>query len=238
MIFITHDIGLVAGIADKVMVMQNGRPGRAGRAQPRSSTGRSIPTRSICCTPCRISPPAARRARTGGATRTQAREPALKVDDLVCGFRSSSGFFSRATGAVHAVDGVDFRPDAGRDAGASSARAARGKSTTAKAVLGLVRSTRGIVLGRRNRRGLQPSKAPRRVQMVFQDPYASLDPRLTHRELLAEPADRHRRSRRSRDAGERWRRCWNASACRPNSLSAIRTNSPAASGKGSALPAR
>ena len=88
--------------------------------------------------------------------------------------------FRAGAGAVHAVDGVDFDLVPGETL-AIVGESGSGKSTTARAILGLVKATRGTI-------GRQAGSGARPVQMVFQDPYASLNPRLNVESLLAEPA--------------------------------------------------
>ncbi|ODA93997.1 ABC transporter ATP-binding protein [Mesorhizobium sp. SEMIA 3007] len=182
-IFITHDIGLVAGIADKVMVMQNGQAVEQGELNQILDRPRHPYTQHLL----QDVPHFAR----GGATRADGQrdkdphaEPALKVDGLVVRFPLKSNFFSRATGAVHAVDGVDFDLMPGETL-AIVGESGSGKSTTAKAVLGLVRSTRGSFSIGARKASAERSAKP--VQMVFQNPYASLNPRLAIESILAEP---------------------------------------------------
>jgi len=183
MIFITHDIGLVAGIADKVMVMQNGQAVEQGELNRILDRPQHPYTQHLL----QDVPHFAR----GGATRADGQrdkdphaEPALKVDGLVVRFPLKSNFFSRATGAVHAVDGVDFDLMPGETL-AIVGESGSGKSTTAKAVLGLVRSTRGSFSVGARKASAERSAKP--VQMVFQNPYASLNPRLAIESILAEP---------------------------------------------------
>ncbi|MGO4641436.1 ABC transporter ATP-binding protein [Mesorhizobium sp. 2RAF45] len=182
-IFITHDIGLVAGIADKVVVMQNGQAVEQGELNQILDRPRHPYTQHLL----QDVPHFAR----GGATRADGQrdkdphaEPALKVDGLVVRFPLKSNFFSRATGAVHAVDGVDFDLMPGETL-AIVGESGSGKSTTAKAVLGLVRSTRGSFSVGTRKASAEHSAKP--VQMVFQNPYASLNPRLAIESILAEP---------------------------------------------------
>ncbi|MER8461388.1 ABC transporter ATP-binding protein [Mesorhizobium sp. M1396] len=182
MIFITHDIGLVAGIADKVMVMQNGQAVEQGELNQILDNARHPYTQHLLQDVPHFT--------NGGTTRSDGRrdkgashEPALKVDGLVVRFPLRSNFFSRATGAVHAVDGVDFDLMQGETL-AIVGESGSGKSTTARAVLGLVRSTRGsFSVGARK----ASTKSALPVQMVFQNPYASLNPRLSIESILAEP---------------------------------------------------
>ncbi|MBZ9809070.1 ABC transporter ATP-binding protein [Mesorhizobium sp. BR1-1-9] len=182
-IFITHDIGLVAGIADKVMVMQNGQAVEQGELNQILDHPQHAYTQHLL----RDVPHFAhgRATRSDGQRGKDARsDPALEVNGLVVRFPLKSSFFSHASGAVHAVDGVDFDLMPGETL-AIVGESGSGKSTTAKAVLGLVRSTRGsFSVGARTASAKHSAKP---VQMVFQNPYASLNPRLSIESILAEP---------------------------------------------------
>jgi peptide/nickel transport system ATP-binding protein/glutathione transport system ATP-binding protein len=176
MIFITHDIGLVAGIADEVLVMQGGvaveqGPLDAVLDQPQHEYTRHL----LQAVPHFTSGQAVR--RDGGAREAA---PIVTVDNLAVRFPVTRGPFRRRSGAVHAVDGVDFDLVPGETL-AIVGESGSGKSTTARAILGLVKATRGRIEAKAGRSG-------RPVQMVFQDPYASLNPRLNVEALLAEPA--------------------------------------------------
>ncbi|TPK98431.1 ABC transporter ATP-binding protein [Mesorhizobium sp. B2-4-12] len=183
MIFITHDIGLVAGIADKMMVMQNGRAVEQGELNQILDNPRHPYTQHLLHAVPHFANGRATRA-DGQRDKDAGTEPALTVDGLVVRFPLKSNFFSRATGAVHAVDGVDFDLMPGETL-AIVGESGSGKSTTAKAVLGLVRSTRGSFSVSTRTASAERSAKP--VQMVFQNPYASLNPRLTIESILAEP---------------------------------------------------
>ncbi|RVD50714.1 ABC transporter ATP-binding protein, partial [Mesorhizobium sp. M8A.F.Ca.ET.023.02.2.1] len=183
MIFITHDIGLVAGIADKVMVMQNGQAVEHGELNQILDSPQHPYTQHLLQDVPHFA--SGRSTRADGLRDKGANtQPALKVDGLVVRFPLKSSFFSRATGAVHAVDGVDFDLMQGETL-AIVGESGSGKSTTAKAVLGLVRSTRGSFSVASRKASAERSAKP--VQMVFQNPYASLNPRLTVESILAEP---------------------------------------------------
>jgi peptide/nickel transport system ATP-binding protein/glutathione transport system ATP-binding protein len=104
----------------------------------------------------------------------------VTVDNLVVRFPAAKGLFARSAGAVHAVDGVSFDLVPGETL-AIVGESGSGKSTTARAILGLVGTTRGRI-------DKASGRSPRPVQMVFQDPFASLNPRLNVESLLAEPA--------------------------------------------------
>ncbi len=131
--------------------------------------------------------------------------PLVRVENLVKHFPIRSGVFSRVTGHVRAVDGVSFSVRAGETLGLVG-ESGSGKSTTGRVMLRLVPATSGRVLfdGRdvfaldaRSLRALR-----REMQIVFQDPYSSLNPRMTVGEAIAEPIRVHRLADR-RETGER-----------------------------------
>jgi len=176
MIFITHDIGLVAGIADDIMVMQHGVAVEQGPLDAVLDHPQHEYTRHLLN--------AVPHFTSGGAVRSdggsRAVSPIVSVDNLAVRFPVARGLFRRRMGAVHAVDGVDFDLMPGETL-AIVGESGSGKSTTARAILGLVKASRGRIEAKTGRSG-------RPVQMVFQDPYASLNPRLDVEALLAEPA--------------------------------------------------
>ncbi|MBI1219190.1 MAG: dipeptide ABC transporter ATP-binding protein [Rhodobacteraceae bacterium] len=182
MIFITHDIGLVAGIADRVMVMQDGRAVEQGALAEVLDHPQHDYTRHLLhAVPHFANGRAARQdgPRAGGA----AAAPVLTVQDLVVRFPVKRRMFARAKGEIHAVERVSFDLVPGETLGIVG-ESGSGKSTAARAILGLVRSRGTLALpGADTRAGA----SQRPVQMVFQNPYASLNPRLTVESLLAEP---------------------------------------------------
>jgi oligopeptide transport system ATP-binding protein len=135
--------------------------------------------------------------------------PLLEVRDLVKYFHVGGGFFGGPAGVVRAVDGVSFEIRRGETLGLVG-ESGCGKTTVGRCLLQLERPTRGQVLfeGRDltalSEEELRPIR--RRMQVIFQDPYSSLNPRMTVGQILAEPlmvhgivADRERRAQRVRE---------------------------------------
>lgn len=123
-----------------------------------------------------------------------ASAPLLRVDALVKQFPVQTGMFGRGGKVVHAVDGVSF--DLGRrETLALVGESGCGKSTVGRLVLRLLEPTRGKVWFEGNDIGSLDDKAlraqRRRMQIIFQDPYASLNPRMTVGQTLGEPLALH-----------------------------------------------
>jgi oligopeptide/dipeptide ABC transporter ATP-binding protein len=120
--------------------------------------------------------------------------PLLNVKDLVKHFPITSGPLRRKVGAVHAVDGVSLELRAGETLGVVG-ESGCGKTTLGRTVIRLLQPTSGrIELNGRDITTLSPQQLRpmrRDVQIVFQDPFASLDPRMTVREIIAEPLRIH-----------------------------------------------
>ena len=119
----------------------------------------------------------------------------LRVEDLVMHFPIYRGVISRKVGVVHAVDGVSFDIKRGETLGLVG-ESGCGKSTTGRAILQLYKPTSGhvfyddkdlTILKNEEIRGMR-----RQMQMIFQDPYASLNPRMTVGEIIGEPLTVHK----------------------------------------------
>ncbi|MGP1396118.1 MAG: ABC transporter ATP-binding protein [Inquilinaceae bacterium] len=173
LVFITHDISLVAGIADRVVVMRQGKVVESGAADTVFDAPRHDYTRHLLNVVPHFR---SGRAVRGDAVRNGGAAPALKVADLGVRFSVGGGFLRRAKGYVHAVDGVSFDLVPGETLGIVG-ESGSGKSTTARAILDLEGPMAGRVEG----------AGDRAVQMVFQNPNASLNPRMDVRALLSEP---------------------------------------------------
>ncbi len=118
----------------------------------------------------------------------------VRVDDLKVYFPILKGVFQRKAGDVKAVDGVSFEIFRGETLGLVG-ESGCGKTTTGRAILQVCRPTKGkiflenVELSALKKRDLQQVR--RRMQMVFQDPYASLNPRLTAGQIVSEPLEIH-----------------------------------------------
>ena len=117
-------------------------------------------------------------------------EVLLSVENLVMHFPIYRGIISRQVGAVHAVDGVSFDIREGETLGLVG-ESGCGKSTTGRTILQLYKPTSGHVYYRgQDLVSLKPNAMRlmrREMQMIFQDPYASLNPRMTLRDIVGEP---------------------------------------------------
>jgi oligopeptide/dipeptide ABC transporter ATP-binding protein len=132
-------------------------------------------------------------ARRGNGGRGMS-EPLLEVTDLVKHYPVRSGVLRRAAGIVHAVDGVSFSLGTGETLGLVG-ESGCGKSTVARSVLRLVEPSSGRIrldgqdITHLGKTALRPQR--RAMQIVFQDPFASLNPRMTAGDIVGEPLGVH-----------------------------------------------
>jgi oligopeptide transport system ATP-binding protein len=133
-------------------------------------------------------------------------EPLLRVWNLTKEFPLKGGLFSRQTGSVHAVDGVDFNIGRGETLGLVG-ESGCGKSTTGRCVLRLIEPTHGeIRFEGKNVRLLDAGELRilrRDIQIIFQDPYASLDPRMSVGAIVGEALIIHKLTKTRRQFEER-----------------------------------
>ncbi|HZX27344.1 MAG TPA: ABC transporter ATP-binding protein [Telluria sp.] len=205
-LFITHDLGLVGEIADRVIVMRHGEVREEGEAVQVLHAPRDAYTQALLhcrppldARPLRLpviddylqgrTPPAGERAR-GYA---QGELDVLVVKDLKKSFYVREGLFGKRE--FQAVKGVSFRLPRGKTLGVVG-ESGSGKSTVGLTLLRLHQASGGSALfeGRdllaMSDAEFQPFK--RRIQIIFQNPYASLNPRFTVGQILLEPMRIHR----------------------------------------------
>jgi peptide/nickel transport system ATP-binding protein len=122
-------------------------------------------------------------------------EPLIEVEGLTKRFPVSTGVFSRRSGEVHAVEDVSFSVRKGETLGIVG-ESGCGKSTTARLMLKLIEPTAGTIrfdgrdITRLSQRDMRPVR--REMQMVFQDPYSSLNPRQTVGQIIGQPFSIHK----------------------------------------------
>jgi peptide/nickel transport system ATP-binding protein len=192
-ILITHDMGVVAEMADDVLVMKNGGQVEAGPVRTIFASPVAPYTRALLDAVPRLG------AMAGTTVPKRAQPPVkpprevVEVDNLSVRYDIGRGLLRRGKGRVHAVEGISFRLHAGETL-ALVGESGCGKSTTGRALLNLVPFTGDIRVNGHHIAGLSPAlmKPIRRdIQMIFQDPYASLDPRMRVGDLVAEPLKIH-----------------------------------------------
>ncbi|WP_406856916.1 dipeptide ABC transporter ATP-binding protein [Alsobacter sp. KACC 23698] len=181
LLLITHDLAVIGAMADRVAVMQRGAVVEAGPAAGFFGAMRHPYSRALLAAsrhvPRRTTPPAA-------------PEPLLQVEGLVRDYVTPRGNPFRAAPRKRAVDGVSFAIGRGESVGLVG-ESGSGKSTVARATLALEAPQGGAIrLGGRDVAALSGEELRffrRRVQMVFQDPYGSFDPRHKAGRIVAEP---------------------------------------------------
>ncbi|WP_246703763.1 ABC transporter ATP-binding protein [Rhizobium sp. SEMIA 4085] len=211
-LFITHDMGVVAEIADRTVVMYRGEQVETGATADIFHRGRHPYTRALLSAvpglgsmqghvrPLRF--PVVN-AATGecdipaevGDTVAASAGPVLEVRNLTKRFDIHSGLFGRLTGRVHAVENVSFDLFSGETLSLVG-ESGCGKSTTGRAIMRLIEPQSGSVKadGRDvlalDKNGMREMR--KTVQMIFQDPFASLNPRIRVGAAIAEPFLEHK----------------------------------------------
>nr|WP_252727118.1 ABC transporter ATP-binding protein [Paracoccus sp. C2R09] len=184
-ILITHDMGVVAETADRVVVMQAGRMVESGPTARIFDAPRASYTRELLAAVPRLG---AGRLRAMPAP-PETPQPVARLTDVSVRFDIGANLIGRPTHQVHAVNGVSFDIRPGETFGLVG-ESGCGKSTIAKALTGLVPhggriEVQGAVIDRSSRAARKAGC--RDMQMVFQDPMAALDPRMKVGDAVAEP---------------------------------------------------
>ncbi|MFW8588917.1 ABC transporter ATP-binding protein [Rhizobium beringeri] len=189
MILISHDLGVVADICSRVVVMRNGEGGGTGADRRRHQPAAPSYTRLLI----RSQPG---RKSYGTASGPDRATPLLSIENLSVTFPAGQGLLSGfgTDNSFRAIDGIDLKINTGETVGIVG-ESGSGKSTLARSIIrpehaGAV--ARSAWTGRMSAHSGEALTAfRRRVQMVFQNPYDSLNPRLTIAEAVAEPIWRH-----------------------------------------------
>ena len=210
-LFITHDMGVVAEIADRTVVMYGGEAVETGKTEDIFARPQHPYTRSLLSAvpilgsmkghsrPLRF--PVVDRATGSSDTPVEAAdtvqreaEPLLDVRNLTTRFNIHSGMFGQLEGRVHAVENLSFTLQPGETLSLVG-ESGCGKSTTGRSIMRLVQAQGGEVLlnGQdvltMDQKQLRDMR--RTMQMIFQDPFASLNPRMTVGAAIAEPYLEH-----------------------------------------------
>ena len=213
-IFITHDLGVISQIADDILVMYRGHMVEQGPAEailhhpqqpytqgllacrpPLDSKPRRLPTVEEYLENSSISSSPSQASRASSAN--QDGQPLISVRDLDVTYTLKRSLFGRPLQTLKGVDGVSFDIMEGETLGLVG-ESGCGKTTLGRALLRLIDHSSGSVsyrgtpldkLDAKQMRALRP-----KLQIVFQDPYSSLNPRITIGEAIAEPLKVHRTS--------------------------------------------
>jgi microcin C transport system ATP-binding protein len=182
-LLITHDLAMVEKFSDRVAVMQGGRLLETGETVTLFANPVHPYTKMLL-----DAEPGVREPKP-----MQGLSTVIECQDLKVWFPVKRGLLRRTVDHIKAVDGISLRIPAGRTLGVVG-ESGSGKTTLALALLRLIQSKGEIVfegeridgLGNKALKGVRP-----RMQMVFQDPYGSLSPRLTIAEIVSEGLDAH-----------------------------------------------
>ena len=209
-LFITHDMGVVAEVADRTIVMFRGDVVETGTTDDIFHRGQHPYTRALLSAVPKLGSMKGEKAplrfpivdvATGASseakpvlTTISATTPIVEVKNLTTRFTIRSGLLGRPSGAVHAVEDVSFSLAPGETLSLVG-ESGCGKSTTGRSITRLIEPTSGYVnvdgfdalsLGKEDLRTMRRS-----IQMIFQDPFASLNPRMTVGSAVMEPFIEH-----------------------------------------------
>ena len=216
MIFITHDLGVVAQIAQNILVMYKGKTVEQGNVKQIFNAPQHPYTKGlIACKPSLNSRPerlltvadflnddktipfvkqVEQAQRTTNHQKLYAAKPLLQVQELTTQFVTKKGFIKPATTILNAVDHVSFDVYKGETIGLVG-ESGCGKSTLGRSILRLIEPSAGkIIYNNRNLLELNANEMLQmrsKMQLIFQDPFSSLNPRITVGNAIAEPMEVH-----------------------------------------------
>ena len=185
LLFITHDLGIVRKIADRVCVMYRGKIVETGPTQRIFEAPEHEYTKHLLAAEPKGRPPA-----------TNSNAPVvMEASDLKVWFPIRTGFFRRTTDHVKAVDGIDIQVRAGQTVGVVG-ESGSGKTTLGLALCRMISSKgdirfEGEAIDKRSFKAMKPLRE--KLQIVFQDPYGSLSPRMPIADIVAEGLAIHER---------------------------------------------
>ena len=178
MLFITHDLGIVRKIADRVCVMNKGKIVEAGPTQEIFNNPQNDYTRHLLAAEPKGNPPAA----------DASADLVMQGRDMRVWFPIKKGFMRKTVDHVKAVDGIDVQLRAGQTLGVVG-ESGSGKTTLGLALSRMISSKGEITFGNQridqfSFKEMRPLR--REMQIVFQDPFGSLSPRMSVAEIIAE----------------------------------------------------
>ncbi|MBY5396303.1 ABC transporter ATP-binding protein [Rhizobium leguminosarum] len=198
MLFITHDLGIVRKFADRVCVMTKGRIVETGTVEEVFANPKHEYTRHLLASEPRGEPPLA----------DPSKPLVMEGSDIRVWFPIKSGLMRRVVDHVKAVDGIDLSLRAGQTLGVVG-ESGSGKTTLGLALTRLISSEGRIAFVGKDIAGysfneMRPLR--NQLQVVFQDPYGSLSPRMSVGDIVAEGLKVHERSLTSEERDQRV--CW------------------------------
>lgn len=194
LIFISHDLAVVSQLADNIIVMQNGVKVEQASTRDFFENPQHAYSKALLN---------AIPSNTARHTAVEHTQPLVRVNDLKVHFPIRHGLLKRIKGYVKAVDGVSFDIPKGKTL-ALVGESGSGKTTTGRAIIQLLNTTAGhITFNNKNltalsKREIRPLR--KNMQIIFQDPYAALNPRMMIIDAIAEGLITQKKARSRRQA--------------------------------------